>query len=242
MTILVIGDSFSFGSELSDMPGHLTWHGNKYFDPDSCELVHVNPSQLAWPALLGNQLDQPVENISIPGSSNDRIFRKAVTYSLINSYDLIICAWTSVDRYDFSWKQEELQLSTSNTMPDLKWVKEFVTNHHSSLLSYQRWISSVICLQEFFKSKKQPYLFANAISPSVKHDYLNIDGRSLDFKSQIDHNCYINWDSSFLDWCWGLPFGPGGHFLEEGHCLVANRIADIIHRNKYNNADPTNKR
>lgn len=229
MTILVVGDSFSFGLELSDLPTrHLSWQGNKYFDTNTCELMHLDPSQLAWPALLGQKLCQPIENISLPGSSNDRIFRKAVTYSIIKNYDLIICAWTNVDRYDFSWGQHELQLSASNVMPNLPWFKDFVTDHHSSILMYQKWLSSVVCLQEFFKAKNQPYLFVNSFAPSVKFDTLDIDGHLLEVKTQIDHRHYVDWDSNFYKWCQDLPIGPGGHFLDEGHELVADRMYNIV--------------
>lgn len=229
MTILVVGDSFSFGSELSDLPPHpITWHGNKYFDPVDCELKPAFPSQLAWPALLGKKLGCEIENISVPGSSNDRIFRKSVTYSIVKSYDLIICAWTNVDRYDLSWNQQELQLSVSNPMKQLDWFKSFVAEHHDSILAYQRWLSQVISLQALFKSKNQPYLFVNAISPSIDLKHLNIDGINLDIKSQIDHENYIDWDSNLRRWCRHLPTGPGGHFLEEGHQLVADRFSKII--------------
>ena len=234
MTILVVGDSFSFGLELSDLPTrHLSWQGNKYFDTNNRKLLHLEPSQLAWPVLLGQKLCQPVENISLHGSSNDRIFRKAVTYSIVKTYDLIICAWTNVDRYDLSWGKNELQLSASNAMPMLPWFKDFVANHHNSVLMYQKWLSSVICLQEFFKAKNQSYLFVNAFAPQVNFDTLDIDGYSLEVKTQIDHRYYADWDSNFYEWCQHLPFGPGGHFLEEGHQLVAEKIYNFYQTNRY---------
>jgi hypothetical protein len=236
MTILVVGDSFSFGSELSDLPtADLSWQGNCYFDPDKCCLIPVSPSRLSWPALLGNRLSVSIENLSLPGSSNDRIFRKAMMSGMIKKYDLIICAWTCVDRFDFSWKNEELQLSASNPMPNLNWFKEFVTDHYDPIIAFRRWFVSMIALQAFFKLKKQPYLFVNAVHPLMPFESLNIDHNKLMISNQIDHNNYIDWKHSLYDWCQGLPFGPGGHFLEEGHLLVANRIADIIQQNKYCN-------
>ena len=229
MTILVIGDSFSFGLELPDLPNvHLSWQGNSYWDYDTDKFISVAPSQLAWPSLLGKQLGIPVENLSLPGSSNDRIFRKAMLYSMLKKYSLVICAWTSVDRFDFTWKGEELQLSASNHMPMLPWFKEFVTDHYDPIVAFQRWFSLMIALQAFFKSTNQPYLFVNAVHPLIPFESLTVDHKSLLINHQIDHDNYIDWEHSFFDWCQGLPFGPRGHFLEEGHRLVASRICDFI--------------
>jgi hypothetical protein len=229
MTILVIGDSFSFGSELSDLyTTHVGWQGNKYSDPATGDLITIEPSQLAWPALLGKKLNQSVENISIPGSSNDRIFRKATTYSMSKPYDLIICAWTTVDRYDFTWNEQELQLSINHGMPQLTWFKEFVTNHHSSKQAYQKWIGYVVCLQAFFELRKQPYVFLNAMQPSFCIDPVLLDNQPVDISTQINHNRYIEWGQNFCNWCRHTPHGVYGHFLEEGHQLVADKVYTFI--------------
>jgi hypothetical protein len=231
MNILVIGDSFSFGSELSDLPtADLSWQGNCYFDPDKCCLIPVAPSCLAWPSLLENRLSAIVKNLSLPGSSNARIFRKAMLHSMLEQYDLIICAWTSVERFDFTWDGLELQLSASNPIPSLTWFKEFVANHYNPMTEYQRWFATMIALQGFFKSNNQPYLFVNAVQPLIPFEYIEIENKRLELSNQIDHDYYINWKSNLSSWCraQGVPFGSKGHFLEEGHQLVADKMFNII--------------
>lgn len=231
MNILVIGDSFSFGSELSDLPtSDLSWQGNAYFDPNKCCFIPVAPSRLAWPALLENRLSATVKNLSLPGSSNARIFRKAMLHSMSEQYDLVICAWTSVERFDFTWDGQELQLSASNPIPALTWFKEFVADHYDPMTEYQRWFATLIALQGFFKSKNQPYLFVNAVQPLIPLEYIEIENKRLEVADKIDHDYYIDWKTDLSSWCraQGVDFGPNGHFLEKGHQLVADKIFNII--------------
>ena len=237
MTILVIGDSFSFGSELPDLPTpHLSWQGNSYYDPDTDQFIMVAPSQLAWPSLLGKRVSCSIENLSLPGSSNDRIFRKAMMHSMIKKYDLVICAWTCVDRFDFVWHGKELQLSASNPMPALPWFKEFVTNHYDPIITFQRWFGLMIALQAFFKSTNQPYLFVNSVHPLLPLESLDIGNTQLLLNDHIDHNNYLDWKHSMHEWCQGLPIGLCGHFLEEGHRLVADKICEFIKIKNENNS------
>ena len=75
MKLLAVGDSFTYGEELSDLNN-------------------------AWPYLLGNKLGYTVNNLAKPGSGNTRMLRHAVEQ--INNYDLIIIAWSHFARIEFA--------------------------------------------------------------------------------------------------------------------------------------------
>jgi hypothetical protein len=127
MKILVLGDSTTFGAELSDLPvKHFGYYGNDYHD--GTEVKFSPPSNLAWPAILADRLDCTVSNQSIIGGSNDRIFRLAIEQSLLDHWDLVICAWTSVDRFDLTDGTRDLAISVKSNW-GVEWVKQFVTTH-----------------------------------------------------------------------------------------------------------------
>ena len=42
---------------------------------------------------------------------------------------------------------------------------------------------------------------------------------------QIDATHFIGWpDTTMMDWAKGTPHGPGLHFLNQGHAIVADRV------------------
>lgn len=218
MSILVIGDSLSFGSELLDMPEHLGIYGNN--NADNGDLIQ--PSQYAWPSLLSKQLSIDVVNLSIAGGSNDRIFRLAVNESTINKYDLVICAWTSIDRFDFSYKGKDFPLTAGvDVSLNFPWFKQYLADHYDSLKNQQRWLAQLISLQALFKQRQQPYLFVKSCDVSVNNSLSQI-------AKEIDEDNCVGWESNMVHWCAGLPFGKHGHFLEQGHEFVADRFIDTF--------------
>jgi multimeric flavodoxin WrbA len=60
------------------------------------------------------------------------------------------------------------------------------------------------------------------------NQYRNLNSDIVD---QIDSTYYVGWPTTtMMEWTHGTPQGPNGHFLEQGHELVANKIyeSDII--------------
>jgi len=218
MSILVVGDSVGFGSELPDVPEYLGIYGNDNADDGSI----AQPSQYAWPSLLAKRLDTTVNNLSIAGGSNDRIFRLALSESVKSKYSLVICAWTSVDRFDFSYQGKDLPLTAGVDVSfSFPWFKQYLVNHYDSTKTQQRWLAQLLSLQAFFKQQQQPYLFAKSCKV-VADNSLYYLSRKIDIKY-----C-VNWESDMMSWCVALPRGEQGHFLEQGHQLVADRFIDKI--------------
>lgn len=218
MSILVIGDSLSFGSELPDVPEYLGLYGND----DAANGSILQHSQYAWPSLLAKKLNTTVDNLSIAGGSNDRIFRLAMSESVKNKYNLVICAWTTVDRFDFSYQGKDLPLTAGvDVSLHFPWFKQYLANHYDSDKSQQRWLVQLLSLQAFFKQQQQSYLFVKS--------YKIITDKSLNYLSEkVDTEHCVDWESDMMSWCVDLPHGKNGHFLEQGHHLVADRFIDRI--------------
>jgi lysophospholipase L1-like esterase len=219
MTILAIGDSFTFGAELPDVPTTLGLSGRHFWNEQTLASIDVKTSQFAWPELLAKKLNQKVNNLSAVGGSNDRIFRIAVNESSLSRYDLVICAWTSLGRLDLWFNGEECMISPN--VPVWPWVKIYYSDHYNKLQEQQKWLSQLICLQSYFQQKNQKYIFVNALKNNIDPGYNHL-------VQQLDPRYFVNWSGSFWNWCKDLPCGPGGHFLEEGHQLVAERLYKFL--------------
>jgi hypothetical protein len=223
MTILVIGDSFSFGAELSDQPpaNYIDDYGLTWRSPTATESQPLTPSVYAWPSLLETMSGHQVVNMSLVGGSNGRIFRLATMESLTKKYDMIICAWTSHSRQDWSYNGRELPVSAvMATAPRFPGVKEYYKTHYDDKLAQMATRSQILALQNHFKFIKQSYRFVNTFS-------LNLEFKDHKY---VDTANYIQLHDTMLQWCKNLPSGPGGHFLEQGHQLVANTIYEHIKR------------
>jgi hypothetical protein len=209
MKLLVVGDSFSFGAEL----------------PDASIGLITKPSELAWPALLGKQLGYEVVNLSIPGGSNNRIFRLSTDESIDGKYDLVICGWTEVARLDLRLNNVDFPITLQSTglHNRFPWVKEYYALHYSEEQSYQIWLSQLITLQNHFKFIKQPYIFVsmNGINKfDKKFDHL---------VNKVDKDNYIGWHTEGMtSWMGDCAKGPGGHPLELGHERIADKINEHI--------------
>ena len=216
--ILVIGDSFSFGSELPDVPPiqHI-------FDKDK------TPSKFAWPALLGESIGAQVTNLSLPGGSNDRIFRLIVDKSIKDTYDLVICAWTDIARLDLQIQGIDVGTTIQSKwaeQTEWAWVKNYFAQAYNDKQSYQRWLVQLITLQNHFKYTNQKYIFVGM------KNYLFTNDEASDFAhliELIDTKYYLGWpNQAFVTWMGDCPKGPRGHPLELGQKRIAEKINEYI--------------
>ena len=57
----------------------------------------------------------------------------------------------------------------------------------------------------------------------------NIYRKDNEVSNQIDQTYYIGWpNETMMEWTYNTPQGPGGHFLEQGHEQVADKIYEYI--------------
>ena len=219
--ILALGDSFTFGLELPDCPA--VW--NSYEFP---------PSKFAWPTLLATRLGQQVVNLSMPGGSNDRIFRLAMAESVAKKYDIIICAWTSLTRIDIKYNGKDfpVTLNSGKWYSDkLPWINDFYKFSYDEHHFAESWLAKLVALQDYFKYNNQKYLFLNMQSSGIFPGFLGTTAiiKFVEFESLIDRNFYIGWpNEGMVEWQGDCAKGPGGHPLELGHKRIADKIYEHI--------------
>lgn len=199
--ILTVGDSFTYGSELVDRHN-------------------------AWPYLL----DHTVKNLGLGGSSNDRIFRITVEETAAAKFDVVIIAWS------FPNRKEVFEHNGYNSGPvcinhtfskSLPWVEDYFKYSYNRDFAFQQWFTQIIALQGYLKSINQKYIFCNVAG--LQGDYIEYSDKLGYLLNRIDKDFYIGWPvDGMLEWAKGTPKGSGGHFLDEGHKLVAEKINEHI--------------
>ena len=210
MKLLALGDSFTVGAELK------------------------NPSRDCYPALIANENNWQLTNLAIGGASNDKIIR-LLFENIDHGYDVIIIGWTYPDRMEVNKNSEVVDpvdiSPTFSSKIGYTWALEYYAKHYNRLLSYKKHWTEVVMLQSYLKLRGQKYIFCNITGlqsdiGSAYNDYIHELGYIFD---QIDLTHYIDWPKlGMVEWAFPSPKGPGGHFLEEGHRKVAERINEHI--------------
>jgi hypothetical protein len=207
--IYCIGDSFTYGDELAD--------------------------QLkAWPHLLGKQLNKPITNLGRCACGSKRIVKRAMDCVFNNDADIIIVAWTnpvriemsdSIDIYDIwpgrvSAHLQPAQHAIIKTVT-AEWADK---NDH---WSYRNWLRDIILLQTFFKYHNQRYIMLQSHQSQELNKLYLYQNQVL--VKHIDSTYFLGWPfESMMEWTVGVERGPNGHFLEEGHARIADKIYEHI--------------
>jgi len=202
MKLLTVGDSFTFGEELSDVTDNVT------------------PSKFAWPELLAGRLGWKVTNLAKPGSGNTRMVRNVVNE--IDNHDVFIIAWSHWDRIEFAddigifdiWPGCSA-LPHRQFSPHRKTAIDYITRYHSDDYLIRQYLLNVELLETFLKYHKKKYIMLTAFGFSIK--------------TNKTFTNYLGWpNETMMEWTYGTPQGPGGHFLEQGHAIIADKINEYI--------------
>ena len=207
MKLLTVGDSFTYGEELSDLNN-------------------------AWPFLLGNKLGYAVDNFAKPGSGNTRMIRHAVEQ--INNYDLIVIAWSHFARTELADENGFYDLWPGcNALPHKEsspWrsdVINYYSKHHNDQYLYRQYLINLVLLQNFLNANNKKYIMLDAFGNHQDPRRRSTDNNDL--IKRIDKDSFLGWpDQSMMEWTNRAPQGPNGHFLEQGHEQVANKIYEHI--------------
>jgi hypothetical protein len=180
MIIVAGGDSFIYGSELTDCVG--------------------GPSKSTFTALLAK--DHDYQCFAWPGAGNDTIARLIITRceQLISEDQAVIVSWTFPGRYDFRFVYDTGQVtknwytitpwtnaSSSNIQKEFANQNDVVLNHHEKSVARAQqlgiadfadtfykhvgtseyWevyssLKEIVFLQNYLKANKIPYLFTCA--------------------------------------------------------------------------------
>jgi lysophospholipase L1-like esterase len=202
MKLLAVGDSFTYGEELSDLTN-------------------------AWPYLLGNKLGYTVDNLAKPGSGNTRMARHAVEQ--INNYDLIIIAWSHFARTELADENGFYDIWPGcSVLPHKEfssWRSEVInyySKHHNDQYLYNQYLINIILIQQYLKFNNKKYIMLDTFgNNNYRKNNTVVD--------QIDSTYYVGWPTTtMMEWTYKTPQGPNGHFLEQGHEIVANKIYEHI--------------
>jgi lysophospholipase L1-like esterase len=200
MKLLTVGDSFTYGEELDNRAN-------------------------AWPNVLATTNRYELTNLAEPGSGNTRIVRNCIQH--VDQYDMVIIAWSHFARIEFAdeygiydtWPGHRGLLFNDN-LEFRKKILSYITNYHNDNYLYNQYLINIILLQNYLKSNNKKYIMLNSFGRN------KIDNNLID---QIDKELFLGWpNQSMMEWTYGCAKGPGGHFLEDGHIKVAEKINEHI--------------
>ena len=203
MRLLTVGDSFTYGEELAELTS-------------------------AWPFLLGDKLGYEITNLAKPGSGNTRMVRHCVEQ--VDNYDMAIITWSHFAR---------IEMADENGFYDLwpgggtllhkqyspwRWeIIDYFSRHHNDDYLYRQYLLNIILIQNFFKANNKRYLMLDSFGNHQANQ--RTTEQNTDLLVQIDATYYVGWpDSTMMEWTYQCPVGDRGHFLEEGHIKVAEKI------------------
>jgi len=206
MKILACGCSFTAGQEL----------------PDAINTYEI--SKYAYPSLLADIFNGEVKNISLSGGSNARIFRKVIDEVTKNSYDLVLCGWTTDNRIDLQFQGIDIASIGNHAYKTYPWLKTYYVEHSDNVTDAQTWFAQILGLESYLKAINQKYIFISLFP-------LNDEQRKWHqhLIEKVDKKYFLGWpDLGMVDFQGDCPKGPGGHPLELGHQRIANKIYEHI--------------
>lgn len=206
MKLLAVGDSFTYGEELED-------------------------TSLAWPYLLGQKIGYDVTNLGKPSGGNTQIVRNVVEN--VHNYDLFVIVWSHFARIEMAdengiydiWPGSQSYLYYDAKLQFRKDAIEYITRYHDDNYLFQQFLINAVLLQDFLLSKKKKFVMLNAFG----NNQIELVNKHKKLSNQIIPRQFIGWpNDQLMEWTYGCPQGPRGHFLDEGHQRVAEKINEYI--------------
>jgi lysophospholipase L1-like esterase len=201
--ILAVGDSFTYGEELADRSN-------------------------AWPCLVATELNVTVENRGIPSGGNTQIVRNIVEHATNN--DVVLIGWASPGRIEFADEEGVYDIWPGYNG---KWahhgrkeIAGYINKHHNDEYLYKQYLLNVILAQSFLKLNNIRYL----MMPVASNEYYKnkFKFQFTDLRSKVDVNYFVQPGTGMAEWTYGSPKGPNGHFLDDGHRIVAEKVLHKI--------------
>ena len=207
MRLLTVGDSFTYGTELADLTA-------------------------AWPNLLANRLEFDLTNLARPGSGNTRMIRNCVEQ--VDNYEMVIIAWSHFARIEMAdengfydlWPGCDGKLH-NHYAPWRVDIVDYFTEYHNDDYLYRQYLLNTILTQKFLETSGKHYLMLDSFGNHQANQKNYKENQDL--IKQIDSKFYVGWpDESMMEWTYKTPRGPGNHFLDKGHEIVAEKIYQYI--------------
>lgn len=133
--LISFGCSFTVGLGLPDI-----------YPPNKPDWRDLDPSQYAWPNLLGQKLNREVVNCGVAGSGNQEILSKILSFDF-QPDDLCIVLWSAFVRHDMAMFEGDLHTPDRRSdkdflrfadIDDPTWIntnriRNWLTIHHAGL-------------------------------------------------------------------------------------------------------------
>jgi len=211
MKILTVGDSFTYGDELSDRT-------------------------VAWPYLLAKKLEHEVINLGRPGIGNTNIVRTVIEHS--DQADIIIVAWSHFARIEVAdengvydiWPGNAGNLFSGNLAYRYE-LLTYINKHHDDVYLFSQMLTNIILLQSYLTQCNKKYLMLDSFNENYNQNLPRKKLKQLAnyLVDKVNAEYYLGWpNESMMEWTYGCAKGPGGHFLEDGHKIVADKIYEHI--------------
>lgn len=208
--IYCIGDSFTYGEELT----------NREVD--------------AYPYVLAGMLNDEVINLGRPATGNYRMVKRTMDVVLNEKPSLVVIGWSDPARQEFAddisisdfWagrNYRNMQQCNDHRVDLIKYMTAYDVPEYY----YTKWLRQIILLQTFCRANNvRCVMFSACNAEDWNRKYMSKHG---DLAKHVDATTYVGWPlSGSTEWCFKRPHGPGGHPLEEGHKIIANRIYEHI--------------
>lgn len=210
--IYAIGDSFTYGDEL--------------------------PSQdLAWPTILSNKINKEIINKGKPATGNKRMVKRSVD-AIINNSKMVIIGWSDCNRQEFAddigtydiWAGRNFRAVQMDDPTHRINMIKYMTAYDTPEYYYADWLRQIILIQSLCKLYNVPCVMFIACGAHDSHRQYHSKFKKL--VNAIDHSMFVSdMFTSVAEWTYGVPHGPNGHPLEQGHEIIAEKIYEHI-RNK----------
>jgi lysophospholipase L1-like esterase len=210
--IYCIGDSFTYGAELADR----SW---------------------AWPTQLANLTGLETSNVGRQGCTNARIIKRAMDITLRLPGNKLIIAWTSISRLETIDEHGFFNYWPGNDAPAKEYTRASLIKLTTAMetnetlkWAHRKWLREIILLQAFLKQHNQQYLMLMSHMTQWYNELFLVQSDvHSDLGQYVDTSFFLGWpNSSMVDWVKHCPHGTGGHFLDEGHTKVAEKINEYI--------------
>lgn len=212
--IVAVGDSFTFGEELA------------------------NREQDCYVQKLADRIGaEYVTNLARPGSGNKRMVRHVLeTVANGAPVDMFVIGWSSPGRMEFADAQGVYDLWPGyggalfrHDQQDWRLeLLDYINKYHDPEYLYKHhFLFDALMLQSYLKQMGIKYVMLTTVANEYYHK--TFSPRLKPFVSQIDPERFVGWPTEGMaEWTPKSKRGPNGHFLEEGHQRVADKLYEHI--------------
>jgi hypothetical protein len=170
-----------------------------------------------------------------PGVGNEYIVKQTIKAVAKHKPKLVVVAWTSCGRQEHAdewgvydiWPAHNRRKFNNKELGFRLPLIDYITKYNNALHEYRTWLRQVVLLQSHLQVNNQPYLFCS--THDNQHRFGQYYTLCQDYYDLIDHAKFAGWpNDGMVEWAYGTPHGPSGHFLEQGHQRVADEISKYI--------------